>query len=97
MKLLVELPAPGLLIDAGRFSLFAVSCIQHIAVPLLPRCVGDFRHNGLHLGICLVIHIVKTHRIEAVTEVTQVSEQTDGAGGTDTRVLHDCIADGIGQ
>jgi hypothetical protein len=71
-----RLPEPIALFVSFRFvEVFS----EYVAVPLMPRRVGYFGHDGFNVTARGVVAEVETDRIKAVAEITQVSQQTDWA------------------
>ena len=49
--------------------------VQHITMPFPPRSVVDFGHHAIDVFTGGIEAVIKTHRVKAVPEVTQVREQ----------------------
>jgi hypothetical protein len=56
--------------------------MQHVAVLLTPGSVVNLDHDGFHTTVFLIITEVKAHGIEAVAEIPEMGQQTDGTAGT---------------
>ena len=69
---------------------------QHICMTFFPRRVGDLGDDAVQ-GAGLIVAVVKTDRVEAVTAVTQVREHADRPTGPRACRLLDAIAHGLGQ
>ena len=63
----------------GPFDLARILPGKGLGVALAPRGVGDFRHEGMGPGLFLIPRVVESHRIEAMPEGSQVSEDGDRA------------------
>jgi hypothetical protein len=49
--------------------------MQHVAVLLTPGGVVNFRYNGFHTTVFLIITEVKAHGIEAVAEIPEMGQE----------------------
>lgn len=59
---------------------FIVSIPKHITMVLAPGGIVDFNHNGFDRKIGSVVAVIKAGRIEAISEISQVGQQTNRPG-----------------
>jgi hypothetical protein len=71
--------------------------MEHIAVLFPPGGVVNFRYNGFHTTIFPVITEVKAHRVEAVTEIPKMGQESYRAAGTLTRLFFHQVPRGAVQ
>jgi hypothetical protein len=81
----------------GRARVLVHSVMEHIAMFFTPRGVVNFRYNGFHTTIFPVITEVKAHRVEAVTEISKMGQESYRAAGTLTRLFFHQVPRGAVQ
>jgi hypothetical protein len=58
---------------------FILSLAQNVAVAFSPGCVVNFYDDGFDACVSRVVAVIKTGGIKTKAEVSQVSQQADGA------------------
>ena len=61
--------------------------LEHITMPLVPRCVVNFGHDILQFRAVGFETIKKRNRIHHVTKVPQMRQQANGTCGPNARSL----------
>jgi hypothetical protein len=57
--------------------MFVVRITEHITMVLPPRSIVDFNHNGFDCDIGSVVAVIKAGRIEAISKISQMGQQTN--------------------
>ena len=68
---------------------------QDVTILFTPGGVVNLSHYGLHLLIGFIVAIIETNRIEAIAEVTQVSEHANGASRPLLQSFAHKVSDGL--
>ena len=77
--------------------LVGIRRFKHVAMPLTPGGIGDFRHHILQVLPVGVVAVVNGNRIVLVTEVSPVGEQINGAGLPLSRLLKNALSHGVNK
>jgi hypothetical protein len=57
--------------------MFVMRITKHITMVLPPGGIVDFNHNGFNPDVTSVVAVIKAGRIEAISKISQMGQQTN--------------------